>query len=71
MHKMISCDNPSSVGMRYVGVISYLIIIPNRNFLFDNMYSSTIKVINKCDCNTTITTKNTTYVFEEVQNEES
>lgn len=62
--EMISCSNKESVGYRHLWKVDFLII--GKVFYFDNIRSSTIKNINfENDC-ITIETKNTTYIFKEV-----
>lgn len=62
--EMISCSNKESIGYQYLWKVDVLII--EKVFYFDNIKSSKIKNINfENDC-ITIETKNTTYIFKEV-----
>ena len=68
LHKMVACDNPDSVGYQYlnaIGVLQHDGV--GRSFLFSSMYSSTIKAIKQEDDLTTITTRNTIYIFKDVK----
>ena len=64
LYKMTHCSNPNSIGMQYVGVTSPLVIA--EIFRFSDMYSSTIQSVTRDEDVTTITTRNTEYVFKEV-----
>lgn len=60
---MTACDNPTSVGYKYLGIIANFNYNGN-NFIFGSMYSSTVVSIVRKDNTLTIQTQNTKYTFE-------
>lgn len=62
--RMTSCNNPTSVGNRFVGSVAQFNYNEN-NFTFGSMYSSTVNSIVRTDNIITIETQNTTYVLED------
>jgi len=64
--EMISCSNTKSKGFKSLWKVDNLILGIGKMFIFENFRSSLIENISfKNDC-ITIDTKNTTYVFKEV-----
>lgn len=63
MLKMTACDNPTSVGNKYVGITAHF-NYNGKNFTFGSMYSSTVQSIVREKNTLTIQTKNTKYIFE-------
>jgi len=64
-YKLISVDNPHTVGNDFINRISH-IVLDGRIFLFDTLHSSLIKTIEKDDKFLKIQTLNTLYIFEAV-----
>ena len=65
MYKMISVDNPTSVGNDFVGSKAEF-NFNGSQFFFGLLYSSRVKFIDITDNIMTIQTKNTKYIFEKV-----
>lgn len=65
--KMIGCSNEQSVGIKELGNEGELEI--NKRFYFNSIKSSNIKSIKFKEELIVITTLNTIYTFQEVQND--